>query len=277
MELSRLEYCDLRDVWRNESSGFSTWLSKTGNLKLLGESIGLDLKFVSREASKSSRFRIDILAKDNTSGEFVIIENQLEETDHSHLGQVVTYASIFESKFIVWIVKDIRPEHEYAINWLNMNTKDPISLYLVRISLVKIGGSNFAPLFTIISKPLKAEFPKIKIILEKEIDHDLFRREDLFSEILNERIVVFFDKTIELGKKYSKIVNTKYSKSLMHLLRDYDSNLFKFYNTREFKKDLFKWADYKGYVVNQEKFIKTGSRLYKSGGIEYIIVTKDDA
>ena len=170
MGLGRINYCELREVWKNESSDFSLWLSKPSNLKLLGDSIGLDLKFVNKEASKGSRFRIDILAKDKNTDEFVIIENQLEETDHSHLGQVITYASLFESKIIIWIVRDIRPEHEYAINWLNMNTKDPISLYLVRISLLKIGDSKPAPLFTIISKPLKSDFPKIKIALEQEID-----------------------------------------------------------------------------------------------------------
>lgn len=117
--LARLEKVpDLRVVWKNEALNFTRWLAEEENLALLGETIGADLELIETESSIGS-FSVDIFANDISSNRKVVIENQLEASDHDHLGKTITYASGKDAQTIVWIVSRARDEHAQAISWLN--------------------------------------------------------------------------------------------------------------------------------------------------------------
>ena len=151
-KLGKLEEVNIRDIWKHEQYDFSNWLSKEKNIELLGNEIGLTLTDISKEVFVGG-FKCDLVAKDETSGIKVIIENQLEATNHDHLGKIITYASGLEADVIVWIVKEARDEHRSAIEWLNNNTVKDISFFLIEIHAYKIGDSLTAPKFVIIEKP----------------------------------------------------------------------------------------------------------------------------
>ena len=150
--LGKLKKVELREAWKHEANNFTLWLAEEENLTLLGDEIGIDIKLVQTEAAVGS-FNVDILAEEENSGRKIIIENQLEITNHDHLGKVVTYASGYDASFIIWVVKDVREEHRQAIDWLNEHTDESIEFYLLRIELWQIGDSPFAPKFEIVSKP----------------------------------------------------------------------------------------------------------------------------
>lgn len=151
-DLAKLRKVDLRDVWGHEALGFTRWLAESDNLTLLSEEIGVDIKLVQSEASVG-RFNVDILAEESSSGRKIIIENQLEDTNHDHLGKIVTYASGYDAEIIVWIVKDYREEHQKAVDWLNEHTDENISFFLIKIELWQISDSSPAPKFEIIVSP----------------------------------------------------------------------------------------------------------------------------
>lgn len=143
---------DLRTVWKNEERDFSAWLSKTENLALLGNEIGIDLLLEEREASVGNG-SVDILASEDGTGRKVIIENQLSDSNHDHLGKIISYAAGKDAKVIVWVVKKAKEEHQSAINWLNENTQEEIGFFLVEIELYQIGDSLPAPKFNIVERP----------------------------------------------------------------------------------------------------------------------------
>jgi hypothetical protein len=149
-QLGKLEKVELRKVWEHEARDFSEWLAREENLAQLSEELGIEIEVIGTEES-SGRFRVDILAKETNSGDYVIIENQLEPTNHDHLGKVITYAAGYDAKYIIWIVKDVLDEHQKAIEWLNEHLDDSISCFLVRIEVWQIGESNPAPRFEVIS------------------------------------------------------------------------------------------------------------------------------
>ena len=122
------------------------------NLKLLGETIGIELELESQEKDVG-QFRADILCKDTANDNWVLIENQLERTDHSHLGQLLTYAAGLKAVTIVWIAERFTEEHRAALDWLNERTDETINLFGLEIELWRIGDSPIAPKFNIISQP----------------------------------------------------------------------------------------------------------------------------
>lgn len=152
MSLGTLKKIDLRAAWKHEANDFTRWLAEEENLSLLADAIGFDLKLVQVEAQVGD-FCADILAEEENTGRKIIIENQLEMTDHSHLGQIITYASGYDAGVVVWVVRDVREEHRQAIDWLNNHTDDTIEFYLVRIELWQIADSPYAPKFDIVCKP----------------------------------------------------------------------------------------------------------------------------
>ena len=152
MPLGVLKQINVREAWKHEANDFTLWLAQPDNLSLLGDAIGFDLKLTQVEAAVGD-FSADILAEEGNTGRKVIIENQLEATDHRHLGQIITYASGYDAGVVVWVVKDAREEHRQAIDWLNAHTDDGLEFYLVRIELWQIGDSPFAPKFDIVCKP----------------------------------------------------------------------------------------------------------------------------
>ena len=143
---------ELRDVWGHEAIDFTNWLAQQENLDALSEEIGIDIKLIKTEANVG-KFSVDILAEEEASGRKIIIENQLEDTNHDHLGKIITYASGYDAEIIIWIVKDVRDEHQKAIDWLNEHTDENISFFLIKIELWQIEGSNPAPKFEIMVSP----------------------------------------------------------------------------------------------------------------------------
>jgi hypothetical protein len=149
MHISRLDPVPLRELWPDEARDFTGWLAE--NLDFLGETLEVDLSLVEQEASAGA-FSADILAEDG-SGNPVIIENQLERTDHDHLGKLITYLSNLDAKVAVWITSEPRPEHEKAVHWLNEALPVDTAFYLVRIEAYRIGDSPPAPLLTVVAGP----------------------------------------------------------------------------------------------------------------------------
>lgn len=152
MTLAKLKKIDLREEWNHEASDFTTWLAQSENLQLLGEEIGIEISLVQTEASVG-KFGVDILAEEDNTGRKIVIENQLEITNHDHLGKIITYASGFDAEIIIWIVKDVRDEHKQAVDWLNEHTDDKINIFAIRMELWQIGDSPYASKFHIVSKP----------------------------------------------------------------------------------------------------------------------------
>ena len=151
-KIGKLTEVDVRELWKHEQYDFSEWLAKDDNIEYLNDILGLTLIDVDKEVFVGP-YRCDIVAKDETSGITVVIENQLEGTNHDHLGKIVTYASGLNAKTMVWIVKDAKEEHRAAIEWLNNNTNSDINFFLIEIHAYKIGDSEPAPMFEVIEKP----------------------------------------------------------------------------------------------------------------------------
>lgn len=143
---------DLRSVWPHEANDFTKWLAQEANLAELGNNIGIDIDLEERESSVGS-FNVDIYAVESGTGRRIIIENQLEDTNHDHLGKLITYASGKGAEVIVWIVKRARDEHRQAIEWLNRHTDSNIGFFLVEIELWQIDDSLLAPKFNVVEKP----------------------------------------------------------------------------------------------------------------------------
>lgn len=151
-EIGRLIEVDVRELWKHEQYDFLNWLVKDSNIEYLNEILGLTLIEVDKEINVGP-YRCDIVATDETSGLKVIIENQLESTNHDHLGKIITYASGLDAKVIVWIVKEAKEEYRAAIEWLNNYTSSEIDFFLIEIHAYKIGDSNPAPKFEVVEKP----------------------------------------------------------------------------------------------------------------------------
>jgi hypothetical protein len=144
--IGRLTPVPLRDLWAHEERNFSVWLEN--NLDVLADCVGITLNPGEREKSLGD-FKIDLVAEDDDHNA-VIIENQLEQTNHDHLGKLITYLTNMDAKTAIWITKEPRPEHTKAIAWLNQTE---VSFYLVKLEAFKIGNSSPAPKFTLIQGP----------------------------------------------------------------------------------------------------------------------------
>lgn len=145
--IERLERVPLREVWKHEALDFSRWLEE--NIDVLNGILDLNLASADREQAAGT-FSVDLVAEDE-SGNPVVIENQLEKSDHSHLGKVITYLTSIGAKIAIWIVSDPRPEHVKAIAWLNESSG--ADFYLLKVEAVRIGQSPPAPLLTLITGP----------------------------------------------------------------------------------------------------------------------------
>jgi len=143
---------ELRNIWTSEADDFTPWLAQKENLILLGDAIGVELEFEAQEKNVGP-FRADILCKDTATDNWVLIENQLEKTNHVHLGQLMTYASGLKAVTIVWIAKRFTEEHRAALDWLNEITDDRFNFFGLEVELWQIGGSEVAPKFNVVSKP----------------------------------------------------------------------------------------------------------------------------
>lgn len=148
--LGEIKNVPLRSIWKNEAFDFTPWLAD--NLEKLNEALGLELEFDSKEVAVGPYFA-DILAKDTGTDKFVVIENQLEKTNHDHLGKCLTYASVLDASAVIWIAAKFTDEHKKALDWLNDHTSDELGFYGVKIELWQIDNSQPAVKFNVISSP----------------------------------------------------------------------------------------------------------------------------
>jgi hypothetical protein len=174
ISLGRLEKVDLRDIWTTEATDFTPWLARQENLAVLGETLGIELELEAQERAVGP-FRADILCKDIGTDRWVLIENQLERTDHVHLGQLLTYASGLEAVTIIWIAARFTEEHRSTLDWLNRITDESFRFFGLEVELWRIGTSAAAPKFNIVSKPSACD-RRCGIVRDKDVSAQLLGR-----------------------------------------------------------------------------------------------------
>lgn len=148
----KLARVDPREAWTTEAGHFTPWLARPENLQLLGDTIGIELELEATEKSVGP-FYADLLCKDTVTGHVVLIENQLERTDHTHLGQLLTYAAGLQAVTIVWIANPFREEHRAALDWLNQITDSRFNFFGLEVELWRISDSPVAPKFNVVCRP----------------------------------------------------------------------------------------------------------------------------
>jgi len=143
-----LEDIPVREIWEHEARDFTPWLAK--NISRLSRKINMELNVLECEKSVGP-FSADIYAEDE-DGHKVVIENQLERTDHDHLGKMMTYAAGLNAQTMIWIADKARPEHAKAIDWLNeMDTT--VRFYLIELLAQRIDATNVTVDFRIVCEP----------------------------------------------------------------------------------------------------------------------------
>lgn len=145
-----LKEVDPRTAWLHEAHVFTPWLA--ANLDRLAQAIGIPLELERAEAPVG-RYSADILARNPQDGAAVLIENQLEPSDHTHLGQIMTYLTGLDAKTMIWVAPSFREEHLSALRWLNEHTVDPFAFFAVKVRVVQIADSPLAPLFEVLERP----------------------------------------------------------------------------------------------------------------------------
>ena len=152
LKLDRLQPIELSDIWPEEAQNFTPWLAEEKNLILLGKELDMDLEFEAQEINVG-KFRADILCKNTVDDSWVVIENQLERTNHKHLGQILTYSAGLNAYTVIWIAKEFEQEHLSALDWLNEITHERFRCFGIEIKVWQIGDSDCAPQFDIVCKP----------------------------------------------------------------------------------------------------------------------------
>ena len=190
--LAKIERVDLREAWPNEARDFTPWLAE--NIAELGEALGMDLELQETEASVGG-YSLDVLATDLNSSRPVIIENQLDVTNHAHLGQLLTYAAGFDAEAIVWVTREFRDEHRQALDWLNQRTRDDTRFFGVIVELLRIDDSRLAPQFRLVATP--NEWPPKSNLGEAPVSEQ------------SERYRAFFQSLIDTLRDSHKFTNTQ--------------------------------------------------------------------
>ena len=182
LHLGKVEHVDPRKLWEKEAGDFTPWLAQ--NLCLLGEALGLDLELVQTEKAVGS-FACDIQATDTGRDRPVIIENQLEPTDHRHLGQLLTYAAGLDAAVIVWISPVVREEHREALDWLNRHTDDRIEFFAVAVEAIRIDDSKPAVQFRLVAFP-NAWSKTVAPSASTEISDKRLRYQQFFQGVIDD-------------------------------------------------------------------------------------------
>ena len=149
-ELGKLVEVDPRQAWPHEAHSFTPWLAQ--HLDTLAHELGILMELEGVEVAVGS-FSADILARNPQDGSLVLIENQLEITNHDHLGKIMTYLAGLEARIIVWVAPAFCAEHLSAVRWLNDHTADPFAFFAIRLKVLQIGNSLLAPVFEVLERP----------------------------------------------------------------------------------------------------------------------------
>ncbi|MCY4579769.1 MAG: DUF4268 domain-containing protein [Chloroflexi bacterium] len=195
-ELGTFQRVGLRSVWGDEAADFTPWLAD--NISLLGDALGMNLELRKKEAPVGG-FSLDILAHDRGNDRPVVIENQLGTTDHSHLGQLLTYAGGFNANVAVWIAGEFRDEHREALDLLNQRTDEDTQFFGIEMELTKIGNSLPAPNFKLVAIPRKWRNPK-RMSGGSKGTRTAEKYRQFYQELLsrlNEKAPEFADKSVE--------------------------------------------------------------------------------
>ncbi len=187
IELGVLTEVPLREVWRGEATHFTPWLSD--NLQALSDKLGMELTVETTEGSVGD-FSADIVAKDLATRSVVVIENQFGQTDHQHLGQIITYAAGLRASTVIWVAENIRPEHKVAIDLLNQGMKGILKLYALELRILKIDESRPAPVFNLICEPEESDSAgSIVLPSERELKYKAF-----FQNLIDELRLLQFTR-----------------------------------------------------------------------------------
>lgn len=293
--ISKIKQIDLRKAWSHEAIDFTNWLAEEENLTLLSDEIGIDLKLIQTEASVG-KFNVDILAEEDNTGRKIIIENQLEMTNHDHLGKIITYASGYDAEIIIWIVKDVRDEHKQAIDWLNEHTDENIYFFAIKMELWQIDNSPYAPKFQIISQPndwakaIKASSVKTNLTDTKISQFEYWTK---FSEYLKENSKIlkarkpraqhWYDLSIgSFDAHIGLTINSRESEIACELYVKEDKDLYYFL---EQKKEIIEkeldckliWMPLEGKKASRIKVVREADILNSEDWSTYIDWMKNSA
>lgn len=228
VQIGKIKRVPLRALWEREDKGFSRWLEE--NIDYLNDVLDFDISIEKRE-EKAGPFKVDLLGTDNLNRK-VIIENQLNKTDHDHLGKVITYLTNLGANVAVWITSKPVEEHVKAIDWLNENAPDDVSFYLIKIEAIKIESQPLAaPLFTIVARPTeesreigreKKEYAQ-RHILRKEFWNQLLnkakKRTNLYSNVSPSIYCWIGAGAGKSGINYNYVITNKYGSCEVYLDR----------------------------------------------------------
>ena len=214
MKLVKQKQINPRKMWANEQYDFTPWLVE--HIEELGEKIGMELEVVGREVSVGP-YSADILAKETSTNNYVVIENQLEKTNHDHLGKSITYASALNAKTIVWIATDFTEEHKKAFDWLNDNTNEELSFWAIQLELWQISEDTASMRFNIVCTPssnvktIKSKTNSESETTQKQLEYWTMFRDKLmatkkFTSLHTPRPQYWFD--VALGRSGINLSNT---------------------------------------------------------------------
>ena len=282
-QIGKIKKVPLREIWKKEDRDFTQWLEK--NIDYLNDIIDINITIESRE-ERVGPFRVDLYGEDNY-GNKVIIENQLEKTDHNHLGQIITYLTNLEASTAIWITSEPSEEHTKAIDWLNETTPDDISFYLIKLEAIKIGDeSPAAPLFTVIKSPSRV-IKQIGAEKKKYAQRHILRKE-FWTQFIGEinkknsmcsNISPSTDNWIAIalgmsGMSINLVISKKYARSEIYINRgDKDENkkIFDFFFNL---KDQIE-KDFGGELIWERMEDNVTSRIkYQKDGVD--VSNKDD-
>ena len=173
MEFGELKNVTLREVWGHESNDFTPWLAE--NMERLSKAIGIPMELEGTEVAVE-QFSADIVARNPADDSRVLIENQLEGSDHTHLGQILTYLAGVQARTVVWIARDFGESHRSAIRWLNDHTVEPFAFFAVRVRVVQIADSPLVPVFEVLERPSSWD-RSVRATVDDTSDLSRFRRE----------------------------------------------------------------------------------------------------
>ena len=173
-ELGTLKKIDPRQLWKNEERDFTPWIAE--NIDRLSQVIGIPF-VVDQTEKRVGAYELDVFGHVEGSDAPVIIENQLTQTDHKHLGQLITYASGLEAALVIWVATEVTDEHRAAILWLNKVTDDTVSFYLVRPEVLQIDESKPAVKFVLEAAPSEFKRALREAVEGEEAPRHEFRRQ----------------------------------------------------------------------------------------------------
>ena len=238
MTIGRMQKVSLREVWEHEENSFTPWLQK--HIDILNEVLeqeGTNLSLSDPEREQDTEnFFVDIVAEDDF-GNSVIIENQLEKSNHDHLGKLITYLATTEAKAAIWIVSEPRQEHIDAISWLNRSQL--ANFYLIKLDAYKIENSPPAPLLTLIVKPGSRPQPNDKRFqFWAALLDQMKKKSDLFANISPQSSIWISTGAGKYGLSYQFIIHKHDVQVLFSINRAKEETKEIFNKLSEFKEEI---------------------------------------